>query len=175
MPSQRSLSLARSYYVIAGLIAGAAGAYTIVSSIGSALTGCTLVFAQADFVTPPNTGPIPDNLPTCQQYVDLLAIGIQLALGAALLATAWYFARQGRTATLLLRGGAVLGIAAGSTPLAFILWLINYYRQTPTIIDFAVAGVPLAAALLAAWVTWRATAHRGTRNRQDVETSATLV
>jgi len=171
MPSQRSLNLARSYYVIAGLIAAGAGAYAIASAIGSALTGCTLVFAQADFVSPPTTGPIPNNLPACQQFVDLLAIGIQLALGAALLATAWFFSRQGRTASLLLRAGAVLGVAAGATPLAFIVWLINYYHQALTVIDFAVGGVPLLAAIAAAWVTFRA--HRS--SNQHLETRATPV
>jgi hypothetical protein len=169
MPSQRSLNLARSYYVLAGLIAAGAGAFAIFSAAGSALGGCAILFSQADFVTPPTTGPLPGNLPACQQYVDLLAIGIQLALGAALLTTAWFFSRQGRTAIVLLRTGALLGVVAGAAPLAFIVWLVSYYHQTPGPVDFLVGGVPLLAALLAAWVTWRA------HGNQPLETRATAV
>ena len=172
MPSQLSLNLARTYYALAGLIAGAAGVITIAAAIGSALGGCVLVFAQADFVSPPTTGPIPAGLPECQQYVDVLAISIQLALGAALLATAWFFASKGRTASILLRAGAVLGIAAGAAPLAFIVWLLNYYHQSPGPIDFIVAGVPLLAGVAAAWVTFRA--HRGGSN-QHLETRTSPV
>lgn len=172
MPSQRSLNLARTYYAFAGLIAAAAGVITIAAAISSALGGCVLVFSQADFSNPPMNGPLQANQPECQQYVDVLAIGIQLAIGVALLATAWFFSRRGRTAAMLLRAGALVGLVVGALPLTFIVWLLNYYHGTPTAIDFAIGGAPLLAAIAAAWVTFRA---QGGGSNQHLETRTTPV
>jgi hypothetical protein len=174
MPSRYSLNLARSYYLLAGLIAAGAGAFAIASAIGSALGGCAPVFSQADFVMPPTTGAIDEALPACQQYVDVLAIGIQLALGAALLLTAWFFGSRGRTARVLLTGGALLGILAGAAPLAFILWILSYYHQSPGPVEFLIGSVPLIGGLFAAWVTWRAHGRSRT-DAQHLETGTTAV
>ena len=157
MPSHLAVNLARAYYALAGLIAAGAGVAVIAGAIVTALSGCVLVFSQSDFfVGPPTTGPIPENLPQCQQYVDLVSIGIQLALGAILLLTAWRFSRHDPTSTMLLRAGAVVGIVVGAVPGWFIWWLMDYYHQTPGVPEFAIGLLPFVAGLLAAWVTWRA-------------------
>jgi hypothetical protein len=159
MPSQLSQNLARSYYVIAGGIAAAAGVVAIVSAVVAATTGCVIVFSRADFTNPPTTGPVPANFPSCQQYVDVLSIGIQLAVGAALLVTAWVFSRRGPRVDLIVRGGALLGIVIGAVPGYFIWWLFDYYNQTAGPIELLIGVVPLLVAVAAAWVAWRARAN----------------
>ncbi|HEX6139425.1 MAG TPA: hypothetical protein VF013_03060 [Candidatus Limnocylindria bacterium] len=156
MPSQSARTLVRAYYVIAGIGVGLVGLSGIWNGISAASRGCRVVFSQADFVEPPSSGPIPSDMPLCQQYVDPLAIVVGLAAALVLLIAAIRLSRTDRWSRPFVAIGALLGIAVGAVPMYMVWWASDYYNGSPPDVIGLLIGTPgLLLGLAAAWVTWR--------------------
>ncbi|MBA3778806.1 MAG: hypothetical protein H0X16_05835 [Chloroflexi bacterium] len=152
--ARRGLQLARAFYAIAGGIALVGGALTVFSSASAAAQGCELVFSQSDIVTPPDTGPIPDQ-PACQQYVQLLEPAAAFLLAVVLLLTVIRLGRDPGHWGPIVPAGVVAGFVAGLAPLAFISWATSFYRFALGPVELLIAGCPLLLALLSAVAVWR--------------------
>jgi hypothetical protein len=149
-PRQAGFLLARIFYALVGVVALVAVGVAVVGAVAAGAGGCELVFSQADFTVGMGDGP------ACQQYVDLVAPGVALALGVILVATALRLGlRPDRWGPIVVVGVAA-GIIAGLVPLYLVVWLVSYYRQTPGAVEVLIGGLPLLAALASAWAVWRA-------------------
>jgi hypothetical protein len=161
MPSRFLQAITRAFYVLCALILGGAALKTIWEAVANLADGCELVFSQADLVEPPTTGPIPDNLPACQQYVDLLPIILGLAGCIVVLATAIRFGHLDGRSRLVVGAGALVGTAVSAFPMAIIWWASAYYDDAlPDALGLAIGAVPLLVGLVSAWVTWRVHGRR---------------
>ena len=161
MPRPSLQVLTRAYFVLAALVFGGSALTAIVGAVNTIVSGCRVVLSQSDFVEPPATGPIPTDLPACQQYVGLWSIFLAAVAAAVLFTAARRFGRADPWSRAFASMGAVVGIAAGGMPMLGIWWLSDFYNHAPPDAMGLLSGaVPLVIGLGAAWVTWRVHVHR---------------
>lgn len=155
----RSIGLAVVYYLVAGLLALAAAAtsvFTVVSAIGS---GCQLFFSPTEASN--GRGPLaPEETFSCQQHVDFVGPIVAIVVAVVMLATVRRLTRDPMRWGPLVGVGVVVGIAVAVLPLYFIVWVVNFYRYTATLLELAIGLGPLLWALPSGVIVWRQAARR---------------
>lgn len=142
-PGHDRTGLVRGFYFIAGGIALAIGAMSLLSILSTAASGCRLVFSQADFPTDPTVMPAGG----CLQYVGLIDITVPLVVGTVLVAAALRY-RGLDSASITLKALAIpTGVLAGAMPLVAYWQLHSYYRLAygPVELAFFALGVAILA------------------------------
>jgi hypothetical protein len=150
------ITLSRIYYIATGSLAIVLLLVTLLQTAITAISGCELIFSQADFADARELGQIPDNMPVCQQYIDLLPWLIAAVIAILMFATAIRFYRSDRASRGLVAIGAVAGVMVGAIP-GLLLWSIaDFYRLAVGPVEIILAVVPFTAGVAAAVATrWR--------------------
>jgi len=154
------LNVARWYLAAVAVIVLGIAAVTILSHVGAAMSGTTLVFSQEGMRTGGAIGPIPGGEATgSMQYVDVTSLVLTVAVGAALAAGAIALFRRSRWFMPLGLLASAVAAGIGLVPAAIGLWAMDFYA----LVDLAavapllvISALLVFAAMLCALAIWRA-------------------
>ncbi|HET8776439.1 MAG TPA: hypothetical protein VFN76_02155 [Candidatus Limnocylindria bacterium] len=151
------LTLARTVYVVIGVVALLAGIGPVVASLTS---GCQIAFDQSSLR-------IDMNAATCITYLNPLGAIAGAVIGALVLSAAFWFDSTGRVRRLLGQIGIAIGALATLTPAALLLAIFDFSgMSSPGVVDYLIGIVPIVIGALAAAILWR---HE---NRREVAVGA---
>lgn len=143
--------IARWFYAVAGGIAVALGAMSLLGAFSSAANGCRLVSSQSDFTTDPTA--VPSGY--CEQYVDVLGIAAPLLFGVVLVLAAIRYVKFDSFSTVAKALAIPAGVVAGAMPLLAYWQLHSYYRLAYGPVELAFFALGLAIVALGLVVAYR--------------------
>ena len=173
------LRIARWYLAAAAALLLGMAAITILTHVGQALSGTTLVFSQEDMSEGGAVGPAPaegdvvgpapaegDEAPASPagptgstQFVDLPSLALTIGAGTIAAAGAIALFRRSRWAVPLGLAATAVAVGVGLIPASIGLWALDYYAlgDLGQVAPFLVISAALVtAALLCAVAVWRA-------------------